>query len=115
MMRNGTSLTLIAVGAILAFAVHLHLQVFSFFTVGIILMLVGAIGPLVTRSSLGRRGVTVAVPSLGQPAAADPAPADADAVDTSAVDPAANEARPLPEARTSDSEWSSPRPGLRAI
>jgi hypothetical protein len=125
-MRNGTSLTLIAVGAILAFAVHAHLQVISFFAVGVILMLVGAIGPLVTRANFSRGGITIAAPAASpevvvnsEDLIADIAGTDAPAqphttASASSVEHAAD-SQPLPEARTSDSEWSSPRTGLRAV
>ncbi len=127
-MRNGTSLTLIAVGAILAFAVHAHLQVISFFAVGVILMLVGAIGPLVTRASFSRRGITLAAPTLSSDdmqysddsptdvaGMQDPAPSTVTAANSRPADTASDDSHPLPEARTSDSEWSSPRTGLRAV
>jgi membrane-bound ClpP family serine protease len=48
-MRIGASLVLIAIGAILKFAVHPHnTSGFNVGTAGIILMIVGAIGLLVT-------------------------------------------------------------------
>ena len=40
-MTLGTSLFLIAVGAILRFAVHVHTKGFNLHTVGVILMIVG--------------------------------------------------------------------------
>ncbi len=43
-MGIGASIFLIAIGAILAFAVHADLGVVSLQTIGIILMIVGAIG-----------------------------------------------------------------------
>ena len=43
-MTIGTSIFLIAVGAILKFAVHAHVSGVSLQTVGIILMVVGVIG-----------------------------------------------------------------------
>jgi hypothetical protein len=39
---------LIAVGAILRFAVHVHTQGFNLHTVGVILMIVGAVGFLIS-------------------------------------------------------------------
>ncbi len=43
-MQFGTSLFLIAVGAVLRFAVHVSTTSFSVHTVGVILMVVGAVG-----------------------------------------------------------------------
>ena len=43
-MGIGTSLVLIAAGAIMRFAVHVSASGFSIHTVGVILMIVGAIG-----------------------------------------------------------------------
>jgi hypothetical protein len=43
-MTIGTSLFLIAVGAILKFATHFHIAGIDLHTVGVILMLVGAFG-----------------------------------------------------------------------
>lgn len=47
-MQVGTSIFLIAVGAIMRFAVHTHTTGFSIHTAGVILMIVGAIGLLVS-------------------------------------------------------------------
>ncbi len=47
-MRIGTSLVLIALGAILTFAVSVDAQEFNINTVGVILMIVGGIGLLVS-------------------------------------------------------------------
>jgi sulfite exporter TauE/SafE len=47
-MGIGTSLLLIAVGAVLRFAVSVSTSGFSLHTIGIILMVVGAIGLLVS-------------------------------------------------------------------
>lgn len=47
-MALGTSLLLIAVGAILRFAVHVSTSGFSLHTIGVILMVVGAIGLLLS-------------------------------------------------------------------
>jgi hypothetical protein len=61
-MGIGVSVFLLAIGAILAFAVNLSLAGLDLATVGVILMIVGAIG-LVTsmlifgRDSVGRRSV----------------------------------------------------------
>ena len=43
-MGIGTSIILIAVGAILRFATHVHTKGFNLHTVGLILMIVGAVG-----------------------------------------------------------------------
>jgi len=47
-MGIGVSLILIAVGAILAFAVHVTGHGFNLYTIGIILLVVGAIGALMS-------------------------------------------------------------------
>ena len=47
-MGIGVSIFLIAIGAILTFAVHASLSGVSIQTVGVILMIVGAVGLLVT-------------------------------------------------------------------
>jgi sulfite exporter TauE/SafE len=47
-MGIGTSILLIAVGAILRFAVHVSTTGFSIHTVGVILMIVGVIGLLIS-------------------------------------------------------------------
>jgi hypothetical protein len=44
----GTSLLLIALGAILRFAVHVSTKGFNLYTIGIILMVVGAIGVVIS-------------------------------------------------------------------
>ena len=57
-MGLGTSLVLIAVGAILRFAVHVTTQGFNLHTVGVILMVVGIVGLVITliwmATSVGR-------------------------------------------------------------
>jgi len=61
-MALGTSILLIAVGAILRFAVSIHTSGFSLHTIGVILMIVGAIGLVVSlfMSSMWRdRGTVV--------------------------------------------------------
>lgn len=59
-MGIGVSIFLIAVGAILTFAVHASLSGVSIQTIGVILMVVGAIGLLVTLLVWGpRRRATV--------------------------------------------------------
>ena len=47
-MTLGTSLLLIALGAILRFAVHVSTKGFNLHTVGIILMIVGVIGAVIS-------------------------------------------------------------------
>jgi hypothetical protein len=47
-MGIGVSLLLIAVGAVLAFAVHVSGSGFNIHTIGIILLVVGAIGALLS-------------------------------------------------------------------
>lgn len=47
-MGIGVSLLLIAVGAVLAFAVHVSGHGFNLHTIGIILLVVGAIGALLS-------------------------------------------------------------------
>jgi sulfite exporter TauE/SafE len=47
-MALGTSLFLIAVGAVLRFAVHVSARGFSVHTVGVILMVVGIVGLLIS-------------------------------------------------------------------
>jgi hypothetical protein len=47
-MGLGTSLFLIAVGAILSFAVSVQTQGFDLHTIGLILMVVGAIGAVIS-------------------------------------------------------------------
>ena len=47
-MGMGASLVLIAVGAVLAFAVHVTGNGFNIHTIGIILLVVGAIGALMS-------------------------------------------------------------------
>jgi uncharacterized membrane protein YidH (DUF202 family) len=46
-MTFGASIFLIAVGAILRFAVHVHTHGFNLHTIGLILMIVGVIGLLI--------------------------------------------------------------------
>jgi Domain of unknown function (DUF6458) len=62
-MTYGTSLLLIAVGAILRWAVTAHVKGFSIHTVGVILLVVGIVGLvlslLLTLGLFSRRGDTV--------------------------------------------------------
>ena len=59
-MTFGTSILLIAVGAILRFAVHVSASGLSIHTIGVILMIVGAVGGVLLGGPLGdvllRRG-----------------------------------------------------------
>jgi hypothetical protein len=55
-MGFGTSLFLIAVGAILAFAVEIEVQGFDLNTVGIILMIVGVVGMIASVAFWGSWG-----------------------------------------------------------
>jgi hypothetical protein len=61
-VETGTSLFLIAVGAILYFAVHATVSGISIATVGVILMVIGVIGLLISLfflASWRRRGAAV--------------------------------------------------------
>jgi Domain of unknown function (DUF6458) len=58
-MEIGTSLFLIAVGAILYFAVNASISGLSIATVGVILMVVGAVGLLISLFLLTRRRGTI--------------------------------------------------------
>ena len=66
-MGIGVSLILIAVGAILAFAVHVTSHGFNLHTIGIILLVVGAVGALLSMifwsswGGVGQRGQTTIV------------------------------------------------------
>jgi hypothetical protein len=66
-MGIGVSLVLIAVGAVLAFAVHVTGNGFNLHTIGIILLVVGAIGALLSMifwsswGGFGRREQTTIV------------------------------------------------------
>ena len=59
-MSFGFSLFLIAVGAILAFAVHLHIRGVELDVVGYILMAVGAVGLVYSAIAYNRRDRVVA-------------------------------------------------------
>lgn len=52
-MRTGVGLLVIAVGAILAFAVTTNTSVFNLHTAGWVLMLIGLVGMLIPRSTYG--------------------------------------------------------------
>ncbi len=66
-MGIGVSLVLIAAGAVLAFAVHVTGQGFNVHTIGIILLVVGAIGALISMifwsswGGFGRRDETTII------------------------------------------------------
>jgi len=66
-MGIGVSLVLIAAGAVLAFAVHVTGQGFNVHTIGIILLVVGAIGALLSMifwsswGGFGRRDETTVI------------------------------------------------------
>lgn len=47
-LRIGTSIVMIALGAILRFAVHVNTQGFNVHTIGLILMIVGIVGLLIS-------------------------------------------------------------------
>lgn len=57
-MGIGVSIFLLAVGAILTFAVEVDASGFNINTIGIILMIAGAIGLLLTMLVFGRRDST---------------------------------------------------------
>ncbi len=60
-MKTATGLTLVAIGAILAFAVHAHLRVLNVHVVGWVIILTGLVGFFVPRGGYGwlRRRVLV--------------------------------------------------------
>lgn len=60
-MKTATGLTLVAIGAILAFAVHAHLRVLNLNVVGWVVILTGLIGFFVPRTGYGwlRRRILV--------------------------------------------------------
>lgn len=70
-MRIGSSIGLIAVGLILALAVHLRLGVIDIALVGWILVVVGVIG-LVVSLSMARRARTVVTRDPEYPPVRDP-------------------------------------------
>src|SRR5712692_4228592 len=67
-MKTATGLTLVAIGAILAFAVHAHLRVLNLQIAGWVIILTGLAGIFVPRSGYGwlRRRVVVRRGSRGQ-------------------------------------------------
>src|SRR5580658_2104493 len=56
-MKTATSLTLVAVGAILAFAISAHISWLNLPVIGWILILTGVAGAIITRSTWLRRTV----------------------------------------------------------
>ena len=58
-MKTGVGLALIAVGAILAFAVTTNTSVFNLHTAGWVLIIIGIIGIAITRQTRWRRGARV--------------------------------------------------------
>jgi hypothetical protein len=56
-MKTATSLTLIAIGAILAFAISAHISWLNLPVIGWILILTGVAGAIITRSTWLRRTV----------------------------------------------------------
>ena len=60
-MGIGASITLLAIGAILAFAVQADISGLDVQVIGIILMLAGALGLILTMLVFGRRDRTVGV------------------------------------------------------
>ena len=73
-MRLGTAIVLIALGAILAFAVNVQLSGFDLRTVGWILMVVGAIGLVLEVAIWGprQRRRVVQTDAYGQPVGGAP-------------------------------------------
>jgi hypothetical protein len=67
-MTIGTSLFLIAVGAILKFAVHWHLAGIDLHVAGVVLMVVGGIGLALGLFLLLRGRTTSVPPPAGPPA-----------------------------------------------
>jgi Domain of unknown function (DUF6458) len=67
-MGIGGGLFLVAVGAVLTFAVNVTTKGFNLNTIGIILMIVGAVGVLLDLAVFAPRRRTVAT-AVGQPAA----------------------------------------------
>ena len=86
-MKTATGLTLVAIGAILAFAVNAHLQVLNLQVVGWVIILTGIAGIFVPRSAYGqmrRRVVYRRTPRDGAVSVAGDASAAPYIVDTPA-------------------------------
>ncbi len=74
-MRTGFSVFLIAVGAILTFALHKTVSGIDIRTVGVILMIAGAVGLAITAAVYGPRNRSTLVHErtvTGRPTVADP-------------------------------------------
>jgi hypothetical protein len=65
-MKTATSLTLVAIGAILAFAVTAQPSFFSFHVAGWVLMVVGVVGAVVPRRGYGWLRRRLVLTSAGQ-------------------------------------------------
>jgi hypothetical protein len=77
-MKTATGLTLVAIGAILAFAVNAHLRVLNLQVVGWVIILTGLAGIFVPRSAYGglrRRVVYRRTPRAGAVRVAEDGPA----------------------------------------
>jgi hypothetical protein len=86
-MKTATGLTLVAIGAILAFAVNAHLQFLNLQVVGWVIILTGIAGIFVPRSAYGqmrRRVVYRRTPQAGAVSVAGDASAAPYIVDTPA-------------------------------
>ena len=86
-MKTATGLTLVAIGAILAFAVNAHLQFLNLQVVGWVIILTGIAGIFVPRSAYGqmrRRVVYRRTPQAGDVSVAGDASAAPYIVDTPA-------------------------------
>lgn len=75
-MRIGASLALIAIGAILKFAITASVSGFDIGTIGVILMIVGAIGLVISLVLMTTRRRTDVVHRAGGTTYVEPRPAD---------------------------------------
>ncbi len=71
-MRIGASLVLIAIGAILKFAVTKHVSGVNLSTVGVVLMVIGAIGLVITLIMMSMRRRTDVVYDRGGASVTEP-------------------------------------------
>jgi hypothetical protein len=71
-MGLGTSLFLIAVGAVLRFAISVSTHGFNIHTIGVILMIVGAVGLLISLLWMTVWADRTRRPAVDEPAARDP-------------------------------------------
>jgi hypothetical protein len=71
-MGLGTSLFLIAVGAVLRFAISVSTHGFNVHTIGVILMIVGAVGLLISLLWMTVWADRTRRPAAGEPVARDP-------------------------------------------